>query len=335
MTVQRKRSSEDKIQLFKSLFFGRSDVYGTYDTSSGKAWQVKAAVTDGVIKAHLLGKHPYGIYLLVGDKTSAIVADFDSSSRLPPFEFVSAAEHYGLKAYIERSKAKGYHAWIFFDKKGASAAKARRVVQHILDEIEEPGIEIFPKHDRLTSSRHYGNFINAPLFGALVPMGKTVFLELSTFSPFANQWDFLGSVDKNGEFALDDVIALNDLSVAKEISLLERKNPENNGYGLPHCAQKMLRDGVVEFQRVACFRLAVHFKRLGLPYDIAEYALQAWARKNRPRENKRIITSKEIRTQATCAYKKEYRGYGCDSEAVAPFCHPECPVISRLSVSSV
>lgn len=273
-----------------------------------------------------MGRRPYGIYLLVGDRTGAIAADFDSSSRLPPFEFVSAAEHYGLKAYIERSKSKGYHVWIFFDEKRASASKARRVVQHILEEIEEPDVEIFPKHDRLTASHHYGNFINAPLFGALVPIGKTVFLEPSTFSPFPNQWDFLESVDKIVESALDDVITLNDLSVAEKISLSERKNPENNGYSLPHCAQKMLRDGVVEFQRVACFRLAVHFKRLGLPYDVAESALQAWAKKNRPIENKQIITLKEIRAQATCAYKKEYRGYGCDSEAVAPFCHEHCPV---------
>jgi len=35
-----------------------------------------------------------------------------------------------------------------------------------------------------------------------------------------------------------------------------------------------------------------------------------------------------------CAYNKDYRGYGCSSEAVAPFCQPECPV-NKLKERSI
>jgi hypothetical protein len=88
----------------------------------------------------------------------------------------------------------------------------------------------------------------------------------------------------------------------------------------------MLTDGVSQYQRVSCFRLAVHFKRLGLPFDIAVAVLKTWALKNRPINHKRIIPDSEILSQASYAYNKSYVGYGCDSEAVKPFCEPSCPV---------
>jgi hypothetical protein len=82
-------------------------------------------------------------------------------------------------------------------------------------------------------------------------------------------------------------------------------------------------------QRVSCFRLAVHLKRLALPLDLTILALKAWSRKNRPHNSKGIITEQEIGQQTKDAFNKGYRGYGCDSEAVAPFCHSDCPILAR------
>jgi hypothetical protein len=90
----------------------------------------------------------------------------------------------------------------------------------------------------------------------------------------------------------------------------------------------MLAEGVTEYQRVVCFRLALHLKKAGIPQDIAVVALSAWAAKNRPRDNKRIITDLEIDEQTTCAYAKRYRGCGCEEAAVMPYCHPGCPLRS-------
>jgi len=140
-----------------------------------------------VILNHLLGKRPYGVYLLVKDNIRAIASDFDTENRLTPTEFVFSAKHYGLDAYIERSKSKGYHVWIFFEKEGVLAHKARLVVRHILDETEHSETEIFPKQDSLNNNTQCGNFINAPLFGKLVPRGKTVFIDRHTFEPYLLQ----------------------------------------------------------------------------------------------------------------------------------------------------
>jgi len=88
----------------------------------------------------------------------------------------------------------------------------------------------------------------------------------------------------------------------------------------------MLHNGVKQHQRDSCFRLSVHLKRLGLPYDLAVAALKVWALKNQPEDGKRVITEHEIVEQTSYAFRKGYRGYGCSSAAVAPFCEKDCPV---------
>jgi hypothetical protein len=322
------RKTSDKIRIFKNLFSGLSNAYGTYDPITGRSSQVKAPVTDKVILAHLTGKQPYGVYLLVNNKTLAIAVDFDTNNKLPSMEFVGQAKHYGITAYIESSKSKGYHVWIFFDEKGVLAFKARLVVRNILDDIEQPDTEVFPKQDVLDSQIQYGNFINAPLFGALVPKGKTVFVDPTTFEPYPNQWDFLETVKRYSESDLDDIIELNNLSTKREDEHKRRKTQIRglSSYSLPPCARIILEDGVAKNQRCVCFRLAGHFNRLGIPIDGAIVLLKNWAIKNKPIENKRIITENEIFEQATYAYKRSYTSYGCESAEIKPFCHPECPV---------
>lgn len=329
-TKRKKRNSAEKVALFRSCFSGRTNVYGTYDPENGHAWQVKEPVTNDTVLAHLKGKRPYGVYLLNGDHITAIAADFDNSDPFPPVEFINSAQHYDLPAYIETSKSKGFHVWIFFNGKGVKAFKARMVVKHILEEIEYPQTEIFPKQNFLNNRASFGNFINAPLFGSLVPLGKTVFIEPHTLKPYPDQWTFLESVERVEGQVLDEIVELNDISFTQIQSTPSQQDSatgELNRFGLPICAQKMLQNGVSQYQRVSCFRLAVHLKRLGLPYDVALAALKTWSLKNRPKYGKQIMADHEIIDQTSYAFSKDYRGYGCNSEAVAPFCHSDCQIL--------
>ena len=321
------RGTEEKITIFRRLFTGLPHVYGTYDPVSGRTRQVKEPVTDKVIFDHLVGRQPYGVYLLVQDRTRAITVDFDTDNRLTVAEFVSKAKHYGVSVYVERSKSKGYHAWIFFEGQGVLAGKARLVLRHLLNEIGEPAAETFPKQDVLDTNIQYGNFINAPLFGPLVKQGKTVFVDLMSFCPYPDQWALLESVHRLSERDLDEIIELNDLSHAPTNGNPTRNPADGNArHSLPVCVLKMLRDGVSQYQRISCFRLAVHLKRLGLPYDVAVAALKTWALKNKPENGNGIIRDSEIISQTSYAYNKSYAGYGCDSEAMKPFCELSCPV---------
>ena len=101
MTGPNQRNNAEKIEIFREFFTGLTHSYGTYDPRTGKAFQVKKPVTEQVILAHLRGHQPYGIYLLVGDRTRAVVADFDSEDTWGPTQFVAAAAQYEIPAYIE------------------------------------------------------------------------------------------------------------------------------------------------------------------------------------------------------------------------------------------
>ena len=273
------------------------------------------------------------MYLLVQDRTRAVVADFDQDDANPPLEFIGSARHYLLPAYLERSKRKGWHVYIFFDESGVTAAKARCVVRHILAEMNMPQVEVFPKQDALNTSVSYGNFTNAPLFGRLVPQGRTVFVDEVTLEPYPNQWDFLAGIQTVPESLLDEIIDLNNLTLPAISFPTQSPAPDtgenHSTYGLPPCAQRMLREGVQSKQRISCFRLAIGLKKAGLPYDVTAAALKTWAVKNRPDNGNQILTEYEIMSQAASAYLKDYAGYGCQDAAIKPFCDPQCPIIKN------
>ncbi len=269
--------TKKRLKTFRKLFSGQPDIYGTYDPTTERTRVVKARVTQKVIWSHISGRQPYGVFLLVKDRVRAIAVDFDTKNRMLPADFVFRSKRYGISSYIESSKSKGYHCWTFFDELGALARKARLVVKHILIEIEAPDVEIFPKQDSLDANVRFGNFINTPLFGRLATKGKTVFINPKTFKPYPNQWEVLGSVNKVSESTLDEIIEINNLSTPASYHFTSRDSEKGNKgrFSLPPCAQKMLSNGVSHYQRVSCFRLAVHFKRLGLPFDVALAALKS------------------------------------------------------------
>ena len=324
------RTTDEKISLYTQLFTGRTDVYGTHDPVTGRGWQVKEPVTRSVIQSHLRGDRPYGVYLLQQDKTPAVVADFDNDGFDPVAAFVAAAAKLGISAYIETSKAKGFHAWVFFTRPGVSARKARTVMQLILRQIGQEQTEVFPKQDRLDSNTQYGNFINAPLFWGHMKRGRTVFIDQDR-KPYPDQWAFLAAIQRVPEALLDQVIREHrPLGTRPEALPGVRRTPSPplGTFGLRPCAQRMLAEGCTDNQRVACFRLAVQLRKAGLPLDSTVAVLRAWAKKNKPDNGKPIISPSEIRSQAKGAYRdRAYRACGCEEVAIKPFCDSACSLL--------
>ena len=323
--------THQKLAIFRRCFTGLTDVYGTYDPQTLRDRQVKHPVTDRVLLDHLEGRRPYGVYLLVGDRTRAVVADLDEQDPWPPLQFVRQARDYGLAAYVERSKRKGWHAWLFFDLPGVRAAKARSVTRMILADITKPSAEVFPKQDRLEGNARYGNFINAPLFGPLVANGRTVFVDPDLgFRPYDDQWKLLASVERVPERRLDEILEINgpvaQPEPPREAQTPSISRPNQCALALTPCARQMLAEGVREYQRMACFRLAVQLKKAGLTEDVAVGALMAWATKNRPVDGRRVLTHAEIVQQTSWAYARPYHSCGCEDPAVRPYCHPSCPL---------
>jgi len=323
-----KLTFRQKIWLFANTFKGLGNVYGTYDPISGRSWQVKQQVTGQVVYDHLRGKRSFGVYLLTDDKIKAAAVDFDHEPLTVPVEFVARLREIGLLGHIEVSKSKGYHVWLFFSEY-VNAASVRALIGKTLTDIGKTSVEVFPKQDRLQGNVCFGNFINAPLFGKLVIAGKTVFLDLDNMpNPHEDQWRFLETAQRHRQADLNGILSKFDIRPPERfpVHFSDERIGRTGSFGLVPCVRRMLQQGVDSCQRVSCFRLAVSLQRIGIPFDIALAALQAWSAKNNPINGKRVITSQEILEQTTYAYRKRYRGFGCEDPAIKRFCDKDCPI---------
>ena len=184
-SVNKYSSSKEKIDLFRSLFRGREDVFARrwQSTTSGKSgyqpvceneWaeglcdkrkykcancpnRVLKPLADENIYKHLEGKDVLardviGIYPMLQDETCHFLcADFDDDSFKKDISaFREICEELDIPVYVERSRSgNGAHAWIFFDTP-VSAALARKLGSGILTKaMEKRGELSFKSYDRL------------------------------------------------------------------------------------------------------------------------------------------------------------------------------------------
>lgn len=220
--VDHASAPSDKIALFRALFRGREDVYAIRweNLRTGKhGWSPAVRggaanarrpdrellpLTDDVVAGHLRGELEIGMYPLLRDDRCAFLAcDFDgAASVLDARALRDAATASGIPAAIERSRSGvGAHVWIFFAQP-VLAADARRIGFHLLREAMAAHVELdlasydrfFPAQDLLPKGT-YGNLIALPLHGRHRRRDATVFLDPTTLVPFADQWEFLSSLE--------------------------------------------------------------------------------------------------------------------------------------------
>lgn len=138
-------STDEKIELFMSLFRGRSDVYPVrwesqktsnvgYSPVCLNEWRVGVcnkprikcsncsnqlfkSLTEVIICEHLAGKSTIGVYPLLTDDTCHFLAvDFDEADwREDVRAFKQSCSELGVPVALEISRSgNGVHAWIFF-----------------------------------------------------------------------------------------------------------------------------------------------------------------------------------------------------------------------------
>ncbi len=185
------------LEQFAALFVGRTDAAGVWDHNSDTTYVRREAVTLQTYAAHLSGRRSLGVFPLRNDGTTRWLAfDVDTGSFETAAAIRDALNDLGLSAYIETSKGKGYHVWVFFaDDTPASAC--RRLAQHVLRAAGAPqAMEVFPKQSHLSMGQ-IGNFINLPYWPGVkgTPDDKRIFLDLETTGETAlspmNLADFL------------------------------------------------------------------------------------------------------------------------------------------------
>lgn len=223
---------QSNIDLYKSLFRGREDVYAVRWEKEGRSGYMPAykvdwedykkykasggtfanyprkeylSFTDNVLWEHFEGKSTVGIYPLLPDNTSFfIAADFDEENWQDAIKRLYDTCHkYELPVVIERSRSgNGGHLWLFFEE-NIPAFQSRKLMFDLLLQAEilskfekEPSFDrLFPNQDT-HSGKAMGNLIALPLQGNSFKKGNSCFVDLATGAPYADQWGFLKSVRK-------------------------------------------------------------------------------------------------------------------------------------------
>lgn len=248
----------NNIQLFKSVFAGREDVFAVrwekgsksgympayfYDPYRYRAHKMNGGTfqnyadkeyltfTEKEIEKHLNGEQHIGIYPLLKDNTSwFIVADFDKVDWLEDCKkFINACTEKGIPAYLERSRSgKGGHVWIFFEQP-YPAIKSRKIFISIL---EQTGVfslfdksssfdRMFPNQDFL-SGKGFGNLIALPLYKKTFEHGNSCFIDIESLEPIPNQWDFIKKNQKISTIKLDELYQIHNVQQNNPASILPK-----------------------------------------------------------------------------------------------------------------
>ena len=175
----------DVITDFARVFDGRHDAYG-----DDAGFCVHEPVTIMHYRQHLEGHKPIGIYnvarhtvigyeeylegtdLLYREHTSSFPAvkwgaiDIDYDDLQEAWNVHDLLKSVGVNSWVERSRSKGYHAWVFVED-WISAKTMRRALLVVRDFLKLKAREVYPKQEILTEDKPYGNWLRLPYPGAL------------------------------------------------------------------------------------------------------------------------------------------------------------------------
>jgi len=211
---------QQKLTLLKDLFISRYDGYGL-ETPEGVKFK-KEPLTDEVLLAHLKGSKRIGTPPFTG-KNGAVkwfVFDVDESKesvkarekldpesrkkaegeadlrlRAKTEEIRLALIREGFFPYVERSRRRGYHVWVFFSEPAEAEIVRNAFLKfEVKTSKVNLGVEIFPKQNLPTST--YPGWVFLPLHGRSVKEDRGVFLS-EDFAPFEDQWETLSKIKRS------------------------------------------------------------------------------------------------------------------------------------------
>ena len=151
------------IDSFVTLFRGRGDCYGSEEGGC-----IRKPLDRTVFQNHLNGTAGIGVYPAVPASTPFCVwgcSDID-------FEDLGAArllqrtlEMAGIVSFVERSRSKGYHVWVF-SSEPVPAETMRRALLVVHQVADYPAREVNPKQSDV-SIHKVGNYVRLPYYGGL------------------------------------------------------------------------------------------------------------------------------------------------------------------------
>lgn len=147
------------VSAFVSLFRGRGDCYGSEEGGC-----VRERLTTNVFTKHLTTGPSIGVYPAVPTDSEAICvwgcSDIDVEDLGAAKLLKRTLESAGVHAWIERSRSKGYHVWVFAD--GVVPAEDMRRMLLVAHQVADyPAREVNPKQSDVSASK-VGNYVRLP-----------------------------------------------------------------------------------------------------------------------------------------------------------------------------
>lgn len=233
--VSNSSSIDDKVQLFKNLFQGRSDVFARRWTSDvGKSGYAPvlmnasyAPLTAQELYNHLSGKQVAGLYPLQKDNScKLLVADFDKTSWQDDVQtFMQVCRDALVPAIIERSRSgNGAHVWVFFSE-SLPASLVRHLGNALIDRTRKQISSdlssfdrLFPSQDHLADADSLGNLIALPLQPAARTHNNSMFVS-PDFEAYEDQWLFLSSIVKMNQKAVEQSLTILHISLPPTVDV--------------------------------------------------------------------------------------------------------------------
>lgn len=214
-------TTQEKLQLFTSVFAGRFDVYAkSFINDQGKiqyfpsydyGWKQLPpekrsfqTLTDSVLKSHFRGETAIGIFPMhLDDSCYFLVLDFDEGDwKEAGLTIRRIARERQMEAHLEISRSgHGLHIWFFFEE-AIPSREARLFGKKLLELAMQESMQLsfdsfdrmFPNQDVLPKGG-FGNLIALPFQGEAYHQGRTVFVD-EQFQPYEDQWRYLQEIQR-------------------------------------------------------------------------------------------------------------------------------------------
>ncbi|WP_447383503.1 TOTE conflict system archaeo-eukaryotic primase domain-containing protein [Streptococcus pseudopneumoniae] len=214
-------TTQEKLQLFTSVFAGRYDVYAkSFINDQGKiqyfpsydyGWKQLPpekrsfqTLTDSVLKSHFRGETAIGIFPMhLDDSCYFLVLDLDEGDwKEAGLTIRRIARERQMEAHLEISRSgHGLHIWFFFEE-AIPSREARLFGKKLLELAMQESMQLsfdsfdrmFPNQDVLPKGG-FGNLIALPFQGEAYHQGRTVFVD-EQFQPYEDQWRYLQEIQR-------------------------------------------------------------------------------------------------------------------------------------------
>jgi len=302
-----------------------------------------------LVLEHLNGRRRLGFFLLDPlDQVAFSVLDIDVNSLVPVMAILEVCTAWGIPHAVEKSRAKGWHVWVFYSEP-VDAAAVRALLRAVVAQAVPASapwagkIEIFPKQNQ-RGEAGYGSGIFLPWNGLSMrePIPRTVFVDPASegWKAYKDQVGYVQSVPRLSAADLQRLLAEHALVVeppSGEAPASTNGQPASSAapkgttsLPLPACMEFAFVHGV-PLGHIADVGhlLARHFLRRGLPQQAVVDLLLEWDKRVRPAHD--LAQAREKLTAGVrSAALHQYTGLACERlpDSLREICGEAC-VIER------